>query len=528
MPSTRARGSGRLDGPNLFQRYDPTPSVGPTEPVSRTEQVPSNTAGRRRPYSRRLFVELSRLSDAAVALLVYGSVFVLANAQTVPYGVEEFLLLRLSLGNLLTLGAFASAWQLLFLLFGLYDCSAPRSLRAEAPNVAAAATLGALISLVPTFWSDSGAYSLRVVLLAWPLTIAATLSVRFVLRLLAERVHVRRARRILIVGSGPLAVQHFKRLADDTAAYDVLGFVDTTHELQLASVRERIVASLDQLEPYLMRTVVDEVLIALPIKSRYTQIQRVIEECERVGVQSRYSPDLFPSRLARARLETPDGEWSLNDTAHQPVVAMKVVSDDYRLSIKRMIDVVGALIGLAVLAPLMSVIALAIVTTSSGPAFFAQERYGWRKRRFLMYKFRTMVADAESMLGSLESQNEAVGPIFKMRQDPRVTRLGRFLRRTSLDELPQLWNVMRGEMSLVGPRPMSVRDVSLFSEASLMRRFSVVPGISGLWQISGRSDLPFHRWMELDLRYIDNWSLLFDLKILACTIVAVLSGRGAK
>jgi exopolysaccharide biosynthesis polyprenyl glycosylphosphotransferase len=472
-------------------------------------------------------VELSRLSDAAVALFVYGSVFVLANAQTVPYGVEEFLLLRLSLGNLVTLGVFASAWQLLFLLFGLYDFSAPRSLRAEAPNVAAAATLGALISLVPTFWSDSGAYSPRVVLIAWPLTIAATLSVRFMLRLLAERVHVRRARRILIVGSGPLAVKHFKRLADDTAAYDVLGFVDTAHDLQLASVRDRIVASLDQLEPYLMRTVVDEVLIALPIKSGYTQIQRVIEECERVGVQSRYSPDLFPSRLARARLETPDGEWSLNDTA-QPVVAMKVVSDDYRLSIKRMIDVVGALIGLAVLAPVMSVIALAIVTTSPGPAFFAQERYGWRKRRFLMYKFRTMVADAESMLGSLEAQNEAIGPIFKMRQDPRVTQLGRFLRRTSLDELPQLWNVLRGEMSLVGPRPMSVRDVSLFSEASLMRRFSVVPGISGLWQVSGRSDLPFHRWMELDLRYIDNWSLLFDLKILVCTVVAVVSGRGAK
>jgi lipopolysaccharide/colanic/teichoic acid biosynthesis glycosyltransferase len=114
------------------------------------------------------------------------------------------------------------------------------------------------------------------------------------------------------------------------------------------------------------------------------------------------------------------------------------------------------------------------------------------------------------------------------RNDPRVTRFGGLLRRTSLDELPQLWNVLRGEMSLVGPRPMSVRDVNLFSEASLMRRFSVVPGISGLWQVSGRSDVPFERWMELDLRYIDNWSLLFDLKILVFTVVAVLSGRGAK
>ena len=142
----------------------------------------------------------------------------------------------------------------------------------------------------------------------------------------------------------------------------------------------------------------------------------------------------------------------------------------------------------------------------SGRVLFAQERYGLRKRRFRMYKFRTMVAGAEALQAGLESQNEARGPAFKIRNDPRVTRIGRFLRRTSLDEFPQFLNVLSGEMSLVGPRPLPLRDVSRFDDASLMRRFSVKPGLTCLWQINGRSDTDFERWIELDLQYIDNWS----------------------
>jgi lipopolysaccharide/colanic/teichoic acid biosynthesis glycosyltransferase len=158
---------------------------------------------------------------------------------------------------------------------------------------------------------------------------------------------------------------------------------------------------------------------------------------------------------------------------------------------------------------------------------FTQERYCYRRRRFRMLKFRSMVHNAEELLSNLESQNEAVGPIFKMRDDPRVTKFGRFLRTTSLDELPQLWNVLTGEMSLVGPRPMSIRDVSKFSEASLMRRFSVTPGMTGLWQVNGRSGVEFDQWIEMDFSYIDQWSLLLDVKIMARTITAVLKRSGA-
>jgi exopolysaccharide biosynthesis polyprenyl glycosylphosphotransferase len=284
-------------------------------------------------------------------------------------------------------------------------------------------------------------------------------------------------------------------------------------------VSERLLGSLEQLEQILMSTVVDEVLIALPVKSHYSEIQRAIEECERAGVESRYSADVFPSRLARARVESLDGE---------PAVSRKVVSDDYRLVVKRMIDILGAGLGLLVLAPAMALIAFAVVTTSRGPAVFGQERYGWRKRRFVMYKFRTMVTNAEELQAALESRNEAVGPVFKIANDPRVTPLGRFLRKTSLDELPQLWNVLRGDMSLIGPRPLPMRDVNRFSDAWLMRRFSVLPGLTGLWQVSGRSNLTFGEWVQLDLQYIDRWSLALDFNILLRTIPAVLRGTGAK
>jgi lipopolysaccharide/colanic/teichoic acid biosynthesis glycosyltransferase len=165
--------------------------------------------------------------------------------------------------------------------------------------------------------------------------------------------------------------------------------------------------------------------------------------------------------------------------------------------------------------------------TSEGPVLFAQERYGLNRRRFRMWKFRTMVADADRLQEQLEARNEAEGPVFKIARDPRVTRLGHFLRRTSIDELPQLFNVLTGEMSLVGPRPLPLRDVSRFTRMSDIRRFSVRPGLTCLWQVSGRSRLGFDEWMRLDLHYIDHWSLALDFVILARTIPAVIRGTGA-
>jgi exopolysaccharide biosynthesis polyprenyl glycosylphosphotransferase len=485
-------------------------------------RLASSGAARRRVrgYNRALFVELCRSTDIALAILVLGTAFLIANAASMPQGWDDFLLLRLNFSKLLELTVFALLWQQIFRVFGLYEKDRMPGLRDEAPRVVAACTLGTLTSFGFAFLSESGAFNGAVPLVAWPPIVVATLSARYGVRKLAERSQRHGAKRVLVVGSGPLAHRWYREFADQVVAgeYELVGFVDSNPNIPFGEIRARMVGSLEQLESILMHMVVDEVLIALPIKSRYTEIQRVIEECERAGVQSRYSPEVFRTTIASARLDLSD---------RQPAVAMQVAPDDHRLIIKRATDILGAVIGLVLTAPLLAIIAITIKLTSPGPVLFAQERYGWRKRRFKMLKFRTMVTNAEALQGALEGRNEAVGPVFKIRDDPRVTRLGRFLRKTSLDELPQLWNVLRGEMSLVGPRPLPIRDVSRFSEAWLMRRFSVMPGITGLWQVSGRSNVGFQQWVALDLEYIDRWSLGLDMRILVRTVPAVFRATGA-
>jgi exopolysaccharide biosynthesis polyprenyl glycosylphosphotransferase len=195
---------------------------------------------------------------------------------------------------------------------------------------------------------------------------------------------------------------------------------------------------------------------------------------------------------------------------------------------KRAIDVAGAIVGLVLAAPIMFAVWLAVRLSSPGPAIFVQERCGLGGRTFRFYKFRTMVADAEDRKAGLVHLNEMKGPVFKMQRDPRCTRLGAVLRKWSLDELPQLWNVLRGEMSLVGPRPPTPDEVERYS-AHQLQRLSVVPGITGLWQVSGRNDLPdFNTWIELDLDYARTWSLWLDVRILLQTIVVVILARGAQ
>jgi exopolysaccharide biosynthesis polyprenyl glycosylphosphotransferase len=325
---------------------------------------------------------------------------------------------------------------------------------------------------------------------------------------------------VLIVGTGARALRLYRELVNGSRAnYRVLGFVDGPNgHLPHRDIRQRILGDLRSLEPILVNNVVDEVLITLPVKSCYAQIEYVISVAERVGVESKYLSEIFPSAFARVDYERLEGF---------PFTSLKPAVDDGRLVIKRAIDFTGALIGLVSLSPLLALIAIAIRFTDGGPVIFSQERYGRNKRQFKMHKFRTMVRDAEALQKDLEHRNEVTGPVFKIREDPRVTKLGRLLRRSSLDELPQLFNVLKGEMSLVGPRPLPLRDVLLFEESWLMRRFSVTPGISGLWQVNGRSHMSFDKWVASDLKYIDDWSLSLDVKILIKTVPAALKGIGA-
>jgi len=229
--------------------------------------------------------------------------------------------------------------------------------------------------------------------------------------------------------------------------------------------------------------------------------------------------DSFPHKLARSR------PWEFEGT---PLLSLHSAPPlTWKTEVKRLIDIMVSGLLLFFLLPFLILVALAIKLDSEGPILFVQNRVGFNKRRFRMYKFRTMRTDAEARIEELEHLNEKTGPIFKIKNDPRITRLGKWLRRTSVDELPQLANVLLGDMSVVGPRPLSVLDALRMEEAWQKRRFSVKPGLTCLWQVSGRSNLSFEQWMQLDLDYIDSWSLVLDWQILLRTIPAILTARGA-
>ncbi len=264
---------------------------------------------------------------------------------------------------------------------------------------------------------------------------------------------------------------------------------------------------------------VDEVIVALPLRRRRDLIEKIVEACEEQGIMVRVRTDLFDLRVARPQVDTIDGV---------PVVTIRSGPEEgWQLVLKRVIDILGSTLLLILLAPFLLLVALLIRLDSQGPVFFAQERMGLNRRRFKLIKFRTMVQEADKKQELFEALNEADGPVFKIRNDPRVTRLGRFLRQFSIDELPQLINVLRGQMSLVGPRPLPLRDVKLIDAQWHKRRFSVKPGLTCLWQVNGRSDVSFEHWVRMDLEYIDTWSLTLDLKILLKTIPVVFRGSGA-
>ena len=456
------------------------------------------------------------VTDALLAVALLVLVLTAGNVDRMPSGVEGFLAVRISLKNVLLLSGFAVAWPLVLWGCGLYAPARLRQGRGEWSRLVVASVIAGLFAMAFPLTSQSGAahpmHALLFAVMVGPTAAAARSGVRAARR--------PPARRTLIVGSGPLAAAVYRDLrVNPDVRREPVGFVDTDPQPALTAAGLRHLGSIGELEHLLMHEIVDEVLIALPVKSRYEDIQRAIAACGLVGVSATHPTPVFSAGPSHSRIER---------HAMASVLALPPGDHDFRYGIKRGIDIVGAAALLLVLAPLLGLIALAVRITSKGPVFFRQRRFGFQRRYFQMLKFRTMVDGAEGMQGALESRNEAAGPIFKIKADPRITRLGGFLRRSSLDELPQLWHVLTGSMSLVGPRPMSLRDVARFEDPWLMRRFSVRPGLTCLWQVSGRSNLTFAQWIALDLEYVDRWSLGLDAMLLLRTIPAVLKGTGAQ
>ncbi len=413
--------------------------------------------------------------------------------------------------------AFIMGWGYCFGVLKLYDRFA------TIPSRMTAVIKGVCVVTVPTIAYIVYVHADTVRPSKFVLLVAVLCSYEFLRILFTDFVFNRLAsrdpRRAIIVGSGRRAGKASRELRTRYhSSMEILGFVDDrTIDEMAPEIAQSYLGSLDDLEELILTRVVDMVLIAAPMKSCYALAQQAVITAERVGIPVFYLGDIYTLKKG------------IYDPNESMFTELAPAQDRYLMQVvmKRIMDVVTATVLLIILMPCLLVIALAIKLTSEGPVLFRQERHGYRRRTFAMVKFRTMVVGAEAMLPHLEALNEATGPIFKLKNDPRLTKIGAFLRRTSIDELPQLWNVVLGDMSLVGPRPMSKRDVSLFSDASLMRRFSVKAGMTGLWQVSGRSAVGFDEWTTLDNRYIDSWSLLQDVKILIRTVGTVLGRSGA-
>ncbi len=332
-------------------------------------------------------------------------------------------------------------------------------------------------------------------------------------------------REILVVGSRERAKDMIRYvLATEELGYSVVGCLEVSPGAVGTQVTEdvSVIGSMDDFQDVLLNMAVDEVIFAMPLGL----IDNVLDHigfAEEVGVNVRVLPDwqfqklMYQPEIASVFIEPFAGipTLALSSTPRKGV----------ELLFKEFIDRASALLGLAILSPLFLLVALMIRLSSEGPVFFRQERSGLNGRVFNMYKFRTMVQDAEKLKKNLAGTNEMDGPVFKMKNDPRVTKIGRFLRKTSLDELPQLINVVMGEMSLVGPRPPLPSEVREYTPWQ-RRRLSMKPGLTCIWQVSGRNEISFEEWMRMDLEYIDKWSLMLDLKLLFKTVPTVLLGTG--
>ena len=326
-------------------------------------------------------------------------------------------------------------------------------------------------------------------------------------------------KRIVIVGAGEVGRRVIRTIvARSNLGYKIMGYVDDNPDKGGASIgRIEGLGAIDQLGAGLDNMEVDEVIITLPW-TQHRRILSVLRECELRGIKARIVPDFF--QLSLSQVES-------SDLGGVPLISVrKIAFSPVALFSKRALDVLGALVGFTLGAPIFALIAYAIKRDSKGPVFFGQERVGKNGKHFTIYKFRSMYVGAEKKIEQLDALNEADGPLFKMRDDPRITKVGSFLRRTSMDELPQLFNVLKGEMSLVGPRPPTPEEVEAY-QTWHKKRLVVPPGMTGLWQVSGRSDLTFDEMVLLDIYYIENWSMWLDINILLRTLPKVILGEGA-
>jgi exopolysaccharide biosynthesis polyprenyl glycosylphosphotransferase len=478
-------------------------------------------------FRREIFVYAFQLVDLLLIVLAFGAATLPVLYREGMQSFAEFLSLKIKLQNFVAFVLLVWLWRLVFAVTGLYRSKRASSRSAEAIDVLKATTICSIILISFSLILRFRMVNVWFVMLFWLSSTVLVAGTRVAVRTLLRRfrLHGHNHRNLLIVGSNPRAIEFGKSILHRPEwGCHVIGFADDEWEgsEELRTTGFQLVSNFEGLPTFLRHNVVDEVVIALPVRSLHEHATQIAGLCAEQGIVVRLLSNLFDLNTATPIVEDFDAPVTTQYAGPAP--------HGWPVVIKRVLDVVLSAALLVILAPAMLLTAILIKLTSRGPVFFIQKRVGLNKRVFEIVKFRTMVADAESKLAGLEHANEVSGPVFKIKSDPRVTAIGKFLRKTSIDELPQLFNVLIGDMSLVGPRPLQLRDYELFTLAGpdwQRCRFSVRPGITCLWQVNGRSSVPFEQWMELDQQYVRRWSLWLDLQILAKTIPAVLKGSGA-
>ncbi|MHC4664098.1 MAG: sugar transferase [Planctomycetota bacterium] len=416
---------------------------------------------------------------------------------------------------------FLPVWFFLFSSMGLYS-----SMRLKRYNIVAWEVIksfifcfliaGALNFFVPKIY-----YNRPVIFMFVGINFFLMFIEKMIVRALLMKVRMRgyNFRNILVVGTNREARKVAKTMTVQAGwGLKVAGFIRAFDDVEAKGFAEdEIIGTVEDIEKILDEKVIDEVFFVVPFE-RLHDLEPTILLCQEVGVTVHVYARFFDVLLSNPTMENYLGV---------PIISYyRAPHSAGALALKRLVDIVISFLALVLFSWLFIIISLAIKLTSKGPVFFRQTRSGKNGRTFTLCKFRTMVANAESLQKSVAHLNETSGPVFKIKKDPRVTRVGRLLRKFSLDELPQLWNVLIGDMSLVGPRPPIPAEVEKY-ERWQRRRLSMKPGITCLWQVRGRSRLGFEDWMKLDMEYIDNWSLTLDFKILLLTLPAVLFARGA-
>ena len=475
------------------------------------------------PFRRQLLLKAFKLVDLTIMAFSY----LLASwASSRPSGTlsfEKFFSLQISIKNISFFLCLLLVWRILFSLCGLYRSKRISNLKREVLDLLKATSFGTVALLVSARVFGIEMITPFFLAVFWAVVTGVAVSSRLVLRwgLSWIRLRGRNLRHVLIVGTSERGI----RLAQTIEAvpglgYRLIGFVPREGE-EIQKVRETgypLVSDIKGFPSFVRDQAVDEVWVGLKRESAKRELSGIIDFCRKCGIITRFFPRTF-----NPEKDLLDGTYldssSISTLYHGPIA-------DKPLFEKHAVDIFLSLILLLLLSPLMAIVAILIKATSAGPVFFIQERMGLNRRRFRLYKFRTMILGAEQMLPELEHLNEISGPVFKIKDDPRLTRIGKLLRRTSSDELPQLFNVLKGEMSLVGPRPLPVRDYDGFEQDWHRRRMCVPPGMTCLWQVKGRNSIPFDKWMEMDLQYIDQWSLRLDFEILLKTVPAVFRGSG--